>query len=458
MIRLRCVVPFALSLAMTSFAAEEKGTLKSRDFSGFLYRGSDGHVWYGDTISTLGMWGTMANLPQYRLSPTLARRFKPLVNDIGDLSDGRRIFTPQEYLTGRSKLSETPKVYVSFQGRYREAPVNVKRQTMEASGEAHVFEHRVHTYEISSAQLVWVEAYSPGWLAAWRRLDESLREIVAASLTAPGPAKRERITKAMDKGAATLGALATRYDDKKMVAVIRDIEPRARLVNVGKCGRWPVYRDWRKLLEQCSERLNVPLRPSPPPWPDEFPAKEMLLKADSPEAFLAEVRRSRPDAMEEIVAFSDRLGRRLLRVWEIEYLTDAEFKTLVEEIREREAKAKKAREQYGATWAAESKPPPRHVTIEEQGISVGIVGKDLMSQKLIPGGVLVEKVLPDSKSGLRAGDVILTYETTYDLTMTGGSTPQAVAQFAAIARDWPRAKLNVLRGDELIEVVITNQK
>jgi len=460
MSRIHYALAVVLSLALACSAAEEKRALKSRDFRGFLYRGSGGHVWYGYTLSPFGMYATVAgSKTQYRLSPSLAKRLKPFVNEIGDLQGDLRNLRHLEYLEGRRALSATPKIYVGFHGRYRQARVTVKEGTMDDwFGEAQVYEIKQYTYEIVSADLAWIEVYPGAWLTAWRRLDEALREIVASSLTAPAPAKRERIIKAMDKGATALSAMATRHDDEKMAAVIRNVEPRARLVNFGKHGRQSVHQDWRRLLEQFGERLRIPLRPSPPPLPEKFEARDVLLKSSSPQAFIAEVRKSRPDAMEELAAFSNRLGNRVLRVWEIEYLTDAEYRTLVEEIRENEAMMKIARERSATKPAAKPRQLPKRVTIEEQGITIGLLGNDLMSEKLILGGVLVEKVRPGSKSGLRAGDVILTYKSPYELSHGRGSTTQTLFQFAQMAREWSGVKFNVLRGDEVVEVVITNRK
>ena len=77
-----------LVLADAQLRAEDRAA-KRTFHECFLYRGSEGAVWVGQPLVSLGMIGVMAFPPQYRLCPQLAERFAPLVNDLRIESDER---------------------------------------------------------------------------------------------------------------------------------------------------------------------------------------------------------------------------------------------------------------------------------------------------------------------------------------------------------------------------------
>ncbi len=71
-----------------AWGAEEEKYEEERFPQCFLYEGTDGKIWLGEPLVSLGMIGVEADHPLYRLSPALAKRFAPLVNRFKDTRDG----------------------------------------------------------------------------------------------------------------------------------------------------------------------------------------------------------------------------------------------------------------------------------------------------------------------------------------------------------------------------------
>src|SRR5574340_1165635 len=74
-------VIFALGSPSAGAAEEPKQETRTFD-ARFLYEYPDGGVWVGKPLVYLGMVGVAAHAPVYRLSPTLAQQYAPLVNRI----------------------------------------------------------------------------------------------------------------------------------------------------------------------------------------------------------------------------------------------------------------------------------------------------------------------------------------------------------------------------------------
>jgi len=406
---------------------------RDETFDGFLYAGSDGHVWLGTTMTTLGMWGSWAGVTEYRLSPALAGEFAPLVNRIGDLRDRRRIFTYNSFLGGYVKLEQTPTVLICLRGHCR----LVKGDASGRSGD--------RTFEIVSARLIYAQRLTREWLEAWQELDAALREIVDASLTAPDEKKRNRLAQAIDKGSLAVNAMGRVEVAEDFRAAVRKIDTTARVVT--QFQRAQAAGEWRRQLEKYVTRLRIQPETPLPPLPQKCPVLQLLVESGSPAEFLAKIRESCPaEALEASMLYSRTLER-IVYVWEVEELTGAQFRQL-----RAEAKARYERSREDQPIIEED--ALQNLRIDELGVVVGLPSDDLMADKLILGGILVDTVLPGGeRTGLKAGDIILNYERVYDIVMAP-SIP-ALRAFARRARG--RRVLQVLRGNDVLTVTIAKK-
>jgi hypothetical protein len=417
-------------------AAEDEQAV-ARDFDGFLFRGKDGAVRVGDFIVTLGMWGTSGGITEYRLSPPLAEAFAPLVNKETTVPDRRLIAAYDDFLG-----PNPPTILIGFRGH---CVLIKKTEHRMKSPEGEVAIGAAdETYEVRDAQLVWVEFLSPEWLASWRALHEALTEIVNVSLTPPGDEKTARLSAAIEKGSRAANAMTRPAVTDEARAIVRRIEPKARVVTMFQRGY--SVTQWRNLLEQYAARLGIASSTLLPPRPPEYDLRNALAQSQSPQAFMAAVRKAWPEeALEGTAAYVRDWGRRVYG-WEVADLNPQQFAV----VRGRVQEYLKARPPV---------PPPEQKpkaseSVPEWGVVLGEVPAPLLAEKKILSGVLVEKA-PDKApaSGLQADDIILNYRSIYD-TVMGSSGFNSARELANMLRYSKAANFTVLRGDNVIAITL----
>jgi hypothetical protein len=437
-----------LPALLAALAAEARGaeTQGQRDFVGFLYKASDGQVWFGEAMTTLGMWATQGQRPQYRPAPKVAEQLAPLVNDIGDLKDRRRIFDFAGFACGREKIEHTPTILVRFVGRYRllgAGPRGAERAgPEEPSGKP--------TYEIDAAELVHAEFLPRPWLAAWQELDAALTEIAKVSLEAPSRPKRKRLAEAIERGSAAAGAMARHCAvAEEHHAIIRRIDPKARAVSLLRRDRWGPG-EWTRMLRRFAARLGVQPKTPLPPEPKEPPVLEQLTASESPADFLGRLKAScPPEAIEDRVLHSPSAGR-ILHAWQIGDLPAEQFAI----IRKEAAKAL-AKRRPGETEDAAGREVGE-ATVRQLGIIVRPATAEELARAGALSGITVARLLPGAAGDFQGGDLILNYQSVYDLAM-GAYVPRwALERFIQRARqagqwEW---RLRILRGGRAVEVVI----
>ena len=417
-------------------AADEK--TEERLFTGFLYQGSDGKVWHGEEMATLGMWGTAGGVTEFCVSPDLATRFAPLVNHIGDVRDRRRIFSYTEFLGGGATLEQTPTILVRFRGRYR---LVKEEKHGDWSGD--------RTYEITAATLESAELLPKPWMTAWPDLDRALVKIVETSLAAPGEEKKRQIVAAVESASVALNGMATVEVADEWQATVRRVEATARAV--GSFRRRQLAGEWRRQLENAVARFRIQPKTPLPAKAATPPLLDALVAAETPQEFLANVKRSCPAwAVEEVILYSPS-SKRMVYVWQVEDFTPAEFKQLREEAKTRLEERKNERP---ATRPA----PLKRLEIPTLSLTVALPADDLIAERLVLSGVLIESVLPaGEKTGLKAGDLVLDYATLYDVVMGPYGSGDALKDFAARATQ-SKQEVRVIRGDTVIRITIDRSR
>ena len=417
-------------------------------FDGFLYAGSDDHVWLGTTMATLGMWATCGGIREYRLVPALKPRFAPLVNPTGDLRDSRRIFPYTAFLRGHVTIEQTPRVRVRLRARYRLAGVKQNREKIDGEW---MDLSEDQTFELMSVRLLHAEIVPQEWMMAWRRLDQALVEIVDASLDPPSPAKRLRLAQAIERGSQALGVVGIRPIADTDRDRVRQVEPSARVVGLF---RRHAPREWRRHLEQFASRLRIRPQTPLPPAARDVPGPELLVGSESPGELLAKVKQGwSEEAIEERLLYSRDL-KRVLYVYEVAGMSPDQFQGLRQDAKrqladrerwERKAKAKQA--------------PDSRMTVEGLGVVISAPSADLLAEKMVLAGILVAQASrPRAGVPLKAGDLVLNYKSVYDLAMGAGNPGRALNQFAQQARHASRRTWRVLRGDRVIMVAASPQR
>ncbi|MBN1418523.1 MAG: hypothetical protein JXP34_07070, partial [Planctomycetes bacterium] len=393
------------------------------DWDVYLDQGADGFVRIEKVVVYLGMYGEAAFAPVYRLGPDAARILAPLVTR---RASGEGTSLP-EY--ARLPHADGPIVLVNLRAATRVA------QTDWATPQ--------QTREIVEARLVSTEFVMPEWVAAWKTLDEVLRDVVALSLTAPGPEKRERLAEAIARGGEAVAAMEKARETAEMRARVARIDPKARVVHTFQRR---VAGQWAGTLAGCAASLRID-----PPASLGAAARgsrllEILLASPTAADFIGEVKAScGEDALDDRVLWSSSI-RRAVSAWEVEGFDAEGFARLRED-------AKKTIEDRDA-WEAERKkdrPEPEEATLQPWGVVIRRADADLKARDLILRGVKVEKVLPGgSPVGLEAGDVILDYGSIHDIVMGDfWGWPPRDLRYAA---ERPGARIRVLRSGRAIEI------
>ncbi len=404
----------------------------------------------GEPLVSLGMIGVMDGPPQYRLSDDLARSLEPLINRFG-AGESRDLYCWGRIPRGRD--ADAPTILVAFERMSRPLTQDTRPKEELPFG---VFPQQ-RPHEIVRADVFQVEIIPRPWLEAWDKLNEALKEIVELSKTAPVPDKRKRLADVIDNGSEALRRMYNAVPPVETVRAVRAAVPKARVMrNFESRIEWEWGGHLRQYISALAIHPSKPLPPEPKTCTGMDRVK-ILLESDSPAAFIAKVKQAcPPEAMDEILTYSmlravvhagEGRSSQPVYVWGVEQMTADEFNALREE-------------QKGYA----NRPSPRNVPTPEAeaekaaatlwdkwGICVRSADSSVLSKSLILQGMVVEDVAQTGSAiGLQPGDVIIDYDTTYDLR--AGEMPFAwrikrLAQQAHYA-----GKLRVLHEDEFVTI------
>ena len=203
------------------------------------------------------------------------------------------------------------------------------------------FEASQSEYEITSLDLVDVEFITASWREAWDGVDSGLKEIVAASRTPPGAAKRERLERAIEQSSKSLGVMAKTRSEQQSRDLVARLDPKARVV---RTMQRRIEGEWGEQLRWYVAQLRLPLRTPLPPEPKPCPKRELLAATNSPAEFLAKIRRDwSEDVLDEPLMYAQGFNR-MVTVREIEGLAAEQFQALQIQAKEELARAEKERQ------------------------------------------------------------------------------------------------------------------
>ena len=150
--------------------------------------------------------------------------------------------------------------------------------------------------------------------------------------------------------------------------------------------------------------------------------------------------------MEEPLIYSRMAGGHMVFVWQVKDFTPDEFSRLREE-----AKEQIARWPRESQPAAPAKPTPSPQTVPEWGVVLRPAGEDLLAEKLLLRGCVVQRVLPGgSPAGLQADDVIVDYGDLHGLVM--GDFGAEMAMRRLVDQSKRGGSIPVIRGDRLVRL------
>lgn len=525
-----CTTAFALLAVLSADAwAADAEKHQERTFADcFLYKDPEGHVWLGQSLVSLGMIGTMANHPLYRLSPALAEKLAPLVSELEKPPSGTFYY----YGLPRARGGDKPVILLCLEAKMRQiAGPKVAVGPRVVGGVVKLDDpatgNRRPVYEIVSARIVHAEFISPRWRKAWDGLDMGLKTIVAVSRTAPGAMKRLLLAAAIERSSQALGTMVNTPVSDQAREVLRKIDPEARVVRHFQRKIENDPYQWGYELRQLIACLGIAPQTPLPPDTMKRPRLEVLLaESSSPAELIRKAQRSWPKgALEEPLIWSPVL-RRNVAVRQVERFAPAEFdeirataqkrfepvarrirlgKLLVESGSGAEFVGKVKQScpegtlQERLPWSQSlsrivpvgqvagldsaaferlqadaqidlqalvrqgwlDKPPqPARVptqVIKQWGVVLRPADPELLAEKLFLGGTLVARLLPDGPDvGLKAGDLIIDYRSTYDLVMGRGFFWSPMRRLAHQAQ-WG-GKLDVLRGERIITIKVEKEK
>jgi hypothetical protein len=384
---------------------------------------SGGAVWTGELHIYLGMFGSYAFPPRYRLSPDLLRTLAPLVTRF---RKDEPLHLPFWWNLSRS---DGPISLLLMEGKVRLAGMGWATPQK--------------TYEIVSARILSVELITPEWVRSFEALDGALREFVLASREAPGEEKRKRLAGIFRRGIAALGAMDRAGETEAMRSRVQKIEPAARIVHALTRR---ISREWGGWLGRCAraalgEEISGPIPEERPP------ALEILVSSPSPEEFVSRIRKERgEDGLEERLFYSSTL-KRAVAPWEFGDMSRERFAGLRDEAVKAVADRK--------AWEERRKKPEAGPPVWEMpawGVKLRKgAAEDLAGAQIIRCTV-VEEVLPGgSPAGLEAGDILLDYERIYDIVMGGTEFGNARRM---LERMQPGSRLRVIRRGRIVTVEV----
>ncbi|MBC8873305.1 MAG: hypothetical protein H8E44_28040 [Planctomycetes bacterium] len=423
----------AIETPDTVTRAEENVT--QRVFSEcFLYRMKDGTVYIGQPLVSLGMIGVMAFPPEYYLSPSLAERFAPLVNELEKTPD-----QPDFWWWGMPtpKEKNKPMVLVRLDVRAELRKPRVSRGPEDGSAAVH---------EITSAKLIYAEFISPEWRTAWDSLNANLTRIVDVSRTAPGENKSKRLAEAIELASQAIRTMVEQDVCDSWRKDVRRIAPGARVVRLfQRRVEGSGIGEWGGQLRDYVTTLKIQPRTPLPAQTPPCPKIELLAKSESAEELLETIRGSWPEAvLDESLIFFKEL-KRIVYVWQVEDLTLAQYVSLRKQAREELA----SRETQQTASDAPASADRDGVIVPEWNVTLRPADPALLAKQGLLRGTVVSETSDDgNKVGLLKGDVIVDYERVYDLVMGRFAHFGPAKQLANKARYG--GELEVLRGDRLI--------
>jgi hypothetical protein len=402
-------------------AVRSENPVEERRFERCYLHEIDGVVWTGEVHIYLGMFGSMAFPPRFRLGAEAARTLAPLVTKAREESnDPLRTWWPP---------AEGPIVFLRLDGKVRLVAMDwVSHQ---------------RTYEIISARIVSAEFVTPEGVRAFEALDRALRDVVEASRAAPGAEKRERLAGAISRGAEAFESLGRARETENMRAAVGRIEPRARIVHEltrrlrGEWGGW---------LRTCVGALGIeqpgPLRAEP----ETCPALEILVDSATAAECIAKLReRCGEDALDESLFFSRSLNRMVIP-WEIEDLGSESFATIRDEARHAIEDQKK--------WRAERETAASKAEqdVSEWGVRLRMATAEERAKALVIRGIIVADVRGlGFLLGLKPGDLIVDYGGIHDIVM-GGLELQSLRRWTQVLGAGGR--FAVIRGGRLVTIEV----
>jgi len=234
---------------------------------------------------------------------------------------------------------------------------------------------------------------------------------VERSREKPGGEKRAHLAEAVDRGRAALEAMDRARETEEMRAALARIEPAARISHTAARVH---AREWGDRLRECAETLRIEASPPFPPEREPCDALEILIGAPGAAEFLAKIReRCGEDGLDTFVFYSQAL-RRSLRAGEVEGMAPDRFAAIRDEAR----KAVEDGKRFAEARKKDEKPLPEVWEVKEWGAKLRKADPDTLAKALVLRGTVVEGILPGgSPIDLEPGDLILDYETVYDLVM-----------------------------------------
>ena len=428
-------------------SARGESVSTGRYFNEFhLVKDADGLLVVSKAVAELGMsFGLGFYGGDIRLTPELSKKLMPLAHTTGDPSSdfcGIRLFAFKSYLKGSVALERVPRILVSGRLRWSLAEGKPKEGQQDSPSS-----HRSH--RVGSVRISHVEFLPEGWLKACRELDQVLEEIVIASLAAPSEEKRRKLAAAIEKGSKALNAMAATgkaEDTEEQRRLVNGVAPKSRIVNIFKDrtrGRWGgEFRRYVSLL-RIQPKATLPAEPAA------CPLLKLLLEAESAQSFAERVRADCSENALDVPLFYVGKLRRVLHGWQVPELNPEELRA----VRKQAAFAMKKRER-----ASKSPEPYVKETHKASRLVVRTLTQDLdadlMAERMILGGLLVEKLLPGEPDwGLREGDVILDYRCVYELATQRQFAKMNLGLLLTLQSRPPVVSQGyvVLRGDQLIQ-------
>jgi hypothetical protein len=294
-------------------------------------------------------------------------------------------------------------------------------------------------YEVSSVNVVSAEFITPKWLRAHQQLDLALRVVVAGTLEAPGPEKREHLQTTLSHAARAFETMVSARETEAMRVSLTRVAPRARLVHLFARR---VAADWGAPLRQYARALSLEPTPALPPEPEPIDALSILDSSASPGEFVETlVEKHGEESLAEWLFYSQEEGRSI-RAWEVEGASP----DLFAELKEGARKALTDRLEWEAA-RKKAPSPPETWDLSAWGVRLRPADADTCAKALVLRATVVEEVLPGgSPVGLRKGDLIVDYTTLYDIVMGGTDFGRARALLERRARGG--GSLRVIRGGE----------
>jgi hypothetical protein len=411
---------------------------QEREFTQCYMFKAQGRVWLSEVLVYLGMVG-VPHSPPICLNAALCDRLGWLVRDVAVGKD------VDPYTIGLPHLEDAANSMTLLGMR-------CKMRLLEANGE--VADRRSsrdgQRYEVFEAKLDYAECVPRSWIKQWTQLDDALNEMVSVTLTAPGPQKRERLTEIVDRGSRAMNA---------MVGIVKAMEPFPPGADEVVLETPVVYLFKRQVMSQWQDRFMeyaARLRIQPKiPFPERqkdlrsetVRFEELFLESSSAQAFVDKIKKEwSADILVIPLVHSSKLHR-TVPIGEVGILGDGELEVIRGEIKEHLDQVRRSQDESKTRQEESASRPEVKAEVVLQPVSA-----DLMAEKLILSGLVVEKVLADPpKVDIRPGDIIIDYQRVYDLVMAGSdSSPQA----DPLKRIEQGGALYVLRGGSVITITL----